>query len=190
MINNIKFVDQEYYEEVMRKYATDNIHYNVSIFQQIFDIVTKYSTGDIVKRKRELKKLSKFNSLGESVIEESSNMVYRVTYNGEGIYEALRKNVDFNTWKSILLSNKINWLPKPPEYVNGYKSYFTEYGYKKFCKLTLPLIAKYLDKDKITIMEYNIEGEVVYSDKYQIVIDDSAVSLNESDIEYLNNYIL
>ena len=54
MINNIKFVDQEYYEEVMHKYATDNIHYDVSVFQQIFDIVTKYSTGDIAKRKREL----------------------------------------------------------------------------------------------------------------------------------------
>ena len=67
MINNIKFVDQEYYEEVMHKYATDNIRYDVSIFQQIFDIVTKYSTGDIPKRKRELKKLAKFNSLGESV---------------------------------------------------------------------------------------------------------------------------
>lgn len=67
MINNIKFVDQEYYDEVMHKYATDNIRYDISLFQQIFDIVTKYSTGDIPKRKRELKKLAKFNSLGESV---------------------------------------------------------------------------------------------------------------------------
>lgn len=81
MINNIKFIDQDYYEEVMHKYATDNIRYDVSVLQQIFDIITKYSTGDIPKRKRELKKLAKFNSLGESVdILNESDIEYLNNY--------------------------------------------------------------------------------------------------------------
>ena len=46
----------------------------------------------------------------------NSNEYYRVTYNGEGIYNALKNIVGYYTWKSLLNNKQINWLPKPPEY--------------------------------------------------------------------------
>ncbi len=41
---------------------------------------------------------------------------YRVTYNGEGIYKALKNSVNLNEWKEILSNKDICWLPKPPTY--------------------------------------------------------------------------
>ena len=67
MVDCIKFVDQEYYNEVMHKYDTDSIRYDTSILQQLFDIITKRPTGDINKIRRKLKQFAKLNSLGESV---------------------------------------------------------------------------------------------------------------------------
>ena len=98
------------------------------------------------------------------------NKYYRITYEGNGIYDALKNKInDIEIWKTILSSNNINWLPKPPSYSFNNKSYFTELGYNTFNEKTLPIIIKYLDKEKIKIETYNNANNIVYSDIYQVV---------------------
>lgn len=94
---------------------------------------------------------------------------YRVTYENKGIYNELKNMVDINTWKELLESNEINWLPKPPSYAENNKSYFTEKGYKKFTKNVLPIIENYLSKDKIKISSYQSLENIIYEDEYQVV---------------------
>lgn len=130
----------------------------------------------------------------ESVIEESVNKTYyRFTYDGEGIYEALKKKVRLNTWKSLLTNQAINWLPKPPSYFSGYTSYFTEKGYNIFTDKTLPFIKKYLSSDKIEVKVYteNKIGYVCYSDEYQVcTTDENGITLlNISKFNYEMNYM-
>ena len=103
---------------------------------------------------------------------KENKLLYRITYNGEGIYNALKKHVDKDIWMQILSSNHITWLPKPPSYASNNKSYFTQKGYIKFNEETLPLICNYLDKNKINIEEFNKIENIIYSDKYQVVIDE------------------
>lgn len=94
---------------------------------------------------------------------------YRITYNEKGIYNELKKMVDINTWKALLASNEINWLPKPPSYAENNKSYFTEKGYKKFIQNVLPIMEKYLSKDKIKISSSKSLENIIYEDEYQVV---------------------
>lgn len=94
---------------------------------------------------------------------------YRITYNEKGIYNELKKMVDINTWKALLASNEINWLPKPPSYAENNKSYFTEKGYKKFIQNVLPIMEKYLSKDKIKISSSQSLENIIYEDEYQVV---------------------
>ena len=97
---------------------------------------------------------------------------FRITYNNIGIYEALKNNIPFNIWKSLLKSKIFIWLPKPPEYLNGYYSYFTELGFEKFKQLVLPICKKYLNKENIKIEKLeNISDKIVYQDDYQIVVE-------------------
>ena len=94
---------------------------------------------------------------------------YRITYDNIGIYEALKRKVDFVEWRNIL--NQSTWLPKPPMYDDTCISYFTESGYKKFNTNTMPIVIKYLDKDKINIKEVTeLIGDILYRDKYQVVV--------------------
>ena len=103
---------------------------------------------------------------------KNSNEYYRVTYNGEGIYNALKKIVGYSKWKNLLNSKQINWLPKPPEYSSKNISYFTKKGYELFKQETLPVIMKYLDVENIEINKYNeIRNNILYTDEYQIVIE-------------------
>lgn len=71
------------------------------------------------------------------------NVYYRVTYNKEGIYNALRKSISFEEWKKILQNEHVSWLPKPPSYSTLNVSYFTEKGYERFNEKVLPIISKY-----------------------------------------------
>lgn len=94
---------------------------------------------------------------------------YRITYDNIGIYEALKRKVDFVEWRNIL--SQSTWLPKPPMYDDICTSYFTEIGYKKFNANTMPIVNKYLDKDKINIEEVTeLIGDILYQDKYQVVV--------------------
>ena len=113
---------------------------------------------------------------------------WRVTYQGIGIYEAL-KNAMFeqtgssNAWISFINSDACNWLPKPPSYGNDNKSFFTEKGFNRFDELVLPIIAQYIDQTKIYREEIMVPtNQIVYSDEFQFVISDT---IQESS--YLKN---
>ena len=97
--------------------------------------------------------------------------LYRVTYNNEGVYNELKKNINKNTWLDLLSSKEINWLPKPPTYATQNKSYFTEKGFDRFKKETLPIIYKYLDKENIKIETFEKVENIIYSDEYQVVVE-------------------
>ncbi len=75
----------------------------------------------------------------------NQNTYYRITYNGEGIYNALKNIVGLDTWKDLLNNKQLNWLPKPPEYSSKNISYFTKKGYELFEQKTLPILLKYLE---------------------------------------------
>ena len=98
--------------------------------------------------------------------------LYRVIYNNEGVYNELKKNINKNTWLNLLSSKEINWLPKPPTYVTQNKSYFTTKGFDRFKKETLPIIYKYLDKENIKIETFEKVENIIYSDEYQVVIEE------------------
>lgn len=91
--------------------------------------------------------------------------IYRVTYNGVGIYEAYKKLVGKEEWLLFLQNENNKWLPKPPYYNDTCKSYFTERGLERFNKLTLPIMLKKLDETKINIDILNM-----YKDDFQIII--------------------
>lgn len=101
----------------------------------------------------------------------NSYKYYRITYNDEGIYNALKNNVKIEIWKKILSSKEINWLPKPPSYSKKNISYFTTKGYEEFCKKTMPIISKYLQIENIKVEVFDkISNPLLYSDKYQVVV--------------------
>ena len=107
----------------------------------------------------------------------SDSDIYRYTYDDEGIYEAFKKNAPSEVWDEFLNSKAANWLSKPDKYPKGYTSYFTYDGKCKFDKNTLPIMSKYLDKDKIELTKvdsstYLRTHEPVYSDKYQVIVDE------------------
>ena len=109
-----------------------------------------------------------------------SSKFIRITYDGEGIYQAFKENVSFGVWKSFKNSNAANWLPLPPSYEGNYRSYFTTTGYKMFMKRTYPVMIKYLDKGKIKIEEvYLQQSNIIYEDKFQVVISEDN-TINES----------
>lgn len=109
-----------------------------------------------------------------------SSKFIRITYDGEGIYQAFKESVSFDVWKSFKNSNAANWLPLPPSYEGNYRSYFTITGYKMFMKRTYPVMIKYLDKGKIKIEEvYLQQSNIIYEDKFQVVISEDN-TINES----------
>ncbi len=122
-------------------------------------------------REREMRTLeSDFDIMIKTL--NNQNVYYRITYNEEGIYNALKNIVGDYTWKELLNDKQINWLPKPPEYTSKNKSYFTKKGYELFEQKTLPILLKYLDKENIEINTYNeIGNKTLYTDEYQMVIE-------------------
>ena len=105
---------------------------------------------------------------------------YRFTYNGVGIYEALKQNVNSETWKKLIKSSNFTWLPKPENYPKTNISYFTREGRDMFLKKVLPICEKYLGNDIEFSKVKNIK-HIVYKDKYQIIVDTSLVAESEDD---------
>ena len=95
---------------------------------------------------------------------------YRFTYKGIGIYKALKDHVDTKTWENLVSSNKFNWLPTPDYYSGTCISYFTKEGRELFTKKVLPICEEYLGDDIEFSKIKNIKN-IVYKDKYQIIID-------------------
>lgn len=95
---------------------------------------------------------------------------FRFTYQGVGIYEALKNAVSNEQWKTFLKSSAFTWLPKPDDYPKSCLSYFTKDGKDMFLKKTLPLCQKYLGEDIEFTKVKNLKN-IVYKDKYQVIID-------------------
>lgn len=103
-----------------------------------------------------------------------NNKYYRITYYGEGIYNALKNNVGKEIWQELLLNSDISWLPKPPTYSSKNISYFTEKGYEKFLNRTMPIISSYLKKENINVdILVKIPDLPIYLDEYQVVVDNN-----------------
>lgn len=113
--------------------------------------------------------------------ESAKTMYYRITYDGDGIYNALKNNISIKVWKKLLSDKCMTWLPKPPLYNGNYRSYFTKHGYEKFMEYTYPVIIKYLNKNSIIFEEIEINQNPVYRDKYQIVISND--QYNEDNMQ-------
>lgn len=102
---------------------------------------------------------------------------YRLTYNGIGIYEALKKEMFNKThtpdaWIAFKNSPECNWLPIPPTYGGDNASYFTEAGYNKFMELTMPIVNEYISAEDIKTEVSKVPANaIVYEDEYQFVID-------------------
>lgn len=100
-----------------------------------------------------------------------SDTTYRITYDGDGIYNALKNNVSPQTWGILLNSKSMSWLPKPPFYAKNNLSYFTRDGYDMFMKNVMPIVKQHLDPDKIKVETFGDLCSVCYSDKYQVVTE-------------------
>lgn len=102
---------------------------------------------------------------------------YRLTYNGIGIYEALKKEMFNKTytpdaWIEFKNSPECNWLPLPPTYGDNNASYFTEAGYNKFMEITMPIVNEYIPAEDIKTEVSKVPtNAIVYEDEYQFVID-------------------
>lgn len=132
------------------------------------DFISKIIEDDLIKSNldEESKELLK-STLNNN---EEKILFYRLTYDGEGIYNALKSIISLEAWKELLSSNRFSWLPKPPEYKGNYKSYFTKRGYEEFNKKVLPIISEYLDKNKIYLEKTSKLSSVVYEDEFQVII--------------------
>lgn len=134
----------------------------------------------------------------DSLVESSdisNETFYRVSYNGIGIYEALRQQVSAEQWKKYLKSDAFTWLPKPNEYAVGYKSYFTKDGIDKYNELVAPIIDSVIGNN-VTFETFKGSeiGNIIYRDQYQVITDssddkslDEAMSIIEDMVN--GNYI-
>ncbi len=95
---------------------------------------------------------------------------FRFTYQGIGIYEALREKVSPEVWKKLLSSSNFTWLPKPQYYSKTCLSYFTKEGRELFTKKVLPICEKYLGEEIEFCKVKNLKN-IVYKDKYQVITD-------------------
>ena len=136
------------------------------------------------RAKKQMKAIFASGYVGESV-----NTFYRVTYEGIGIYEALKNNVSSETWQSLLTSDAFTWLPKPPEYLSEYSSFFTELGMEKFKELVLPICEKYLNRSRIAIQEVQDIQNIVYSDDYQVIVNSIGISKFDQTYKSIINEI-
>lgn len=105
------------------------------------------------------------------VTEAADELYYRITYRGEGVYQALKNATPATTWKKMQLSPVFDWLPRPPFYLDGMKSYFTKLGLDYFDKYTRPTMEIYLDKRLMVTETKEGPMHIVYRDKFQVVED-------------------
>ena len=104
---------------------------------------------------------------------DSENMtIWRVTYDGVGVYEAYRASVNDADWLAFKKTSAATWLPVPPKYRCNHRSYFTDDGFGMFNQLTLPELLKVLDGSKISVRSFSIPKNTrfIYRDKYQVVL--------------------
>lgn len=157
-------------KSLVRRYKRDHNTSDGS-FKHPIQLMKKY-----IEWEKSLNNLRNSDYLKEFVEDneplEESKVYYRITYDGEGIYNAFKNNVSKDIWQDFKNNkNNCGWLPVPPNYGDNDRSYFTKYGYDKFMKTAYKDIIKYLDKEKISIDKYTDIRNIRYSDKYQIVTE-------------------
>lgn len=160
------------------------MRYTKQYFQETFDINT---FDDVVQESTEPIDITLQVSGG--FISESAQLsirCWRITHNGVGIYEALKKAMyettqSTNIWNTFLGTPACGWLPKPPTYKPGDTSYFTEIGYKKFMSMTFPVVIEYINQSEIDVEEVMIPCDTItYADEYQFVANEiSTVTENK-----------
>ena len=115
---------------------------------------------------------------------------YRVTHNGIGIYEAIRKHCSAGKWKELLSSKIFTWLPKPKEYPQNGISYFTKEGIDMFNELVLPEAEGILgDNIKVDTFTSSEIGNIVYRDKYQVIANDNRIKEINECIEWIEKFV-
>ena len=145
-----------------------------------------------IKENKDLADILQYYDIMTESKKNDETTYWRITYNGIGIYEQLKRemykiNNDSSEWNKFKQSKSCNWLPLPPSYCDGNYSYFTKLGYDKFMKDTYPIIIEYLDKDNINIEQCHINtASIIYEDKYQIVIDSSKNKFVKEQVSILN----
>lgn len=169
-------VKEKLKDEVMT--SNPNLNYikiNDNNFTNFFEFLLKakenIETDDEIKKNQIGAVMESYNTDCEEYVAKES--YYRVTYDGEGIYNAYKNKVGFTKWKEFLSNGYSSWLPKPPLNYDKNLSYFTEDGYKKFMSDVMPIMKKSLNSNKIEIDEINDIGKIVYNDKYQVVTESS-----------------
>lgn len=132
-------------------------------------------------------------------IARSMGYYYRCTFNGVGIYEALKREVGFK-WKEIKQDPRITWLPQPPiEYGPNNLSYFTKKGYNYFKFKTMYLVKEVAPQleSELKVEEFTSKskllGRIVYEDEFQVVteIENNQLVesiLNQKEIALLKQY--
>lgn len=124
------------------------------------------------------RKPHKVRGKNDVVAESSSRLrvytkpLYRITYNGIGIYEAYKKACSFDEWRSFINSDAATWLDVPKIYNRdiNHTSYFTKRGYELFQKNTYPIIIQKLNKRNIKVDQVVLDIKPVYEDLYQVVV--------------------
>ena len=181
LIKRIKFVSKEYLFDIKTKYKTGKMNFGHNFIQMILDRnIFYYSSCN--ERNNKIKQIAQLADM-------TNNVYFRITYNNIGIYEAFKQNTPWDVWINFKKSKECNWLPLPPKYEDGYYSYFTYEGYKKFMKLTYPEMIKYLDKYKIKVEKLNIDkNAIIYSDKYQVVVNSKLIEESSINETYINTH--
>lgn len=98
---------------------------------------------------------------------------YTHTHSHDGIYKALEKHTDRETFKRLLNTSNFTWLPSPPVYENRalkLEAWFTPKGMQMFEKLTRPVMERYL-KNIFPKVSHGLPGAPVYIDEYQVIIN-------------------
>lgn len=124
------------------------------------------------------RKPHKVRDKNDVVAESSSRLrvytkpLYRITYDGIGIYEAYKKACSFDEWRSFINSDAATWLDVPKIYNRdiNHTSYFTKRGYELFQKNTYPVIIQKLNKRNIKVDQVILDVKPVYEDLYQVVV--------------------
>ena len=93
--------------------------------------------------------------------------LYRYEYNGEGVYQALKKAIGVEQFDQLIKSSAFNWLLSPQVYKDKrlkLEAWFTEEGNQLFIQHVLPLLP-FVPEQKIIA-----SGVPVYADKYQYIL--------------------
>ena len=95
--------------------------------------------------------------------------VYRYTTNGEGVFSAGKRLLPEELVEEVLERKK--WSKKPKLKYGNYIFYLTEQGKEVYEKTLLLSHRKYLPNIKLETISYDSLENIIYEDKYQIVVE-------------------